>query len=280
MKIIISTFAIWFLIFCYARGESITNIKKTNNLQEVFQYFDDITPETLVIFDVYKVLIIPKDKILHEEHEKILKRLTHELTKRIGNHKTQELLSLIWLQHKVKLIESSFPSIITALLEKEVKVIALTNFPTGSYGLVSSMEDLRIRTLKDYGIDFSSSFPKFPHIIFSKVKCSNTGEYACFKKGILFSCGTSKGALLEEFLNIIHKKPKHIIFVDDKYKNLESVANISKKMGIKFTGFEYTNTKDNLLHTLIEKRGKLQFDTIEMERIWLPDEEADKRLNK
>lgn len=273
MKIII--FII--LIFQCFTQETWGSIKRVSSFQEISRNLAVINKDTLLVFDVYKVLIFPEDKILQEEHGKELENLSNKLKERVGELKIQEILSRIWLYHNVKLVDPNIPSIISDTLNKGIKVIALTNFPTGSYGLVPSMEDLRIRTLKKKGIDFSSSFPEFPYIRFDNIKCNDTGEFASFKGGILFSCSTPKGPLLEVFLKLMSWKPKCIVFIDDKYKNLESVEKIAKKLGIDFIGIEYVALVKNNTDPLIEKRGALQLDVIDKEHKWISDEEANKR---
>jgi len=62
--------------------------------------------------------------------------------------------------------------------------------------------------------------------------------------------------VLEQILNRIEFKPKEIIFIDDRIDNIISVQSMCEKLGINYTGFEYSAVKDTRMTEFNEQRAK------------------------
>ena len=117
-----------------------------------------LTKDDLVTFDVKGVIFSPKDQILAHKfvpkYKEFLKQI--ELTK--GIEEAKRLEKIVLLNYEPKLVDENIPEIIKAIQHNGTKVIALTGGYTGTISSVQSKENLRVETLKNFGIDFTSSF--------------------------------------------------------------------------------------------------------------------------
>jgi 5S rRNA maturation endonuclease (ribonuclease M5) len=66
-----------------------------------------------------------------------------------------------------------------------------------------------------------------------------------YKKGIIFCDLNHKGSMMVEFLKQIKYKPKKIIFVDDKMRNVINVEEAAKKLGIECIAIHYIYLADS-----------------------------------
>lgn len=164
--------------------------------------------------------------------------------------------------------------IIEDLQKSSIKVLALTNCATGKFGLVPNTENWRIAELHKHGYYFDKSWKDLQDINLKSLMTSENDANPVYKKGILFVDQTGeKGPVLDTFLRYAKIKPKKIIFIDDKSKNLVSVEEFAKKHNIEFIGIEYTKTLQvqDVLDTDI---AELQFQILEKEKKWISDSET------
>ena len=232
-----------------------SDIKEINSIQEVKSVFEQATQDDLFVFDIDQVLLEPEDLPLQPrfyENPK-LKKIFDDFEAFIKNKNNPEAyekltFSKSMLQCKIQPIEQALIDNILAIQKRNIKVIALTAYHTGRFGLIERLEAWRYDLLLNLGLNFSDSFvPK--EIMFDKLQKS---EYATkyksekgkdlsptiFYKGIICTL-FPKGIALKAFLEKIKYKPKCIYFFDDRPKNVESVVEEMKKMGIKCQGFVY-----------------------------------------
>jgi len=261
---------------CYKEAPS--SIEAIQSLDAID--FKSIDSETLVIFDVDDVLITPRDQILQHAFKKELAPVIQAIERRYGKKEEQRFWSIIWLARKNELVEPQVVNIIKELQSRSIKVIALTNAFTGSFGDLPSLEDWRINELAKYDIHFKKSWPMLSDKTFAQLKSEDPMRFPAFKNGILFTCYLSKGDVLKAFLPYAGLIPKKIIFIDDKRKYLESVEGFCKEHNIAFKGYEYTAVADRPRSPLNKARVKLQLQVLEDEHKWLSDEEADQRIEK
>ena len=125
---------------------------------------------------------------------------------------------------------------------KGVKVIALTASYTGSIKAIDDMGNWRIKTLRDLGYDFTGAFPNVNRKVFTNFPEVN-GDHPRFDQGIIFVNGGAdmytKGDVLNAFFLYSRFVPKKVLFVDDRYSNLEAVEKALPE-GVEFIGFHYT----------------------------------------
>jgi hypothetical protein len=235
---------------------------------------------TLVIFDIDEVVLVEKDQARHPHYKDFIIQECTGIKSRHSPEEAENLFSIIWQQGRIELVEPGFAPLINQLLERNIKVIALTNAWTGKFGYIENIEEWRLKILKDLGIDFSKSFPRAKSTIFKSLPEKVPGRPATYLNGIVSTSNLSKELVLESFLAYINYKPKKIIFIDDKYKNLESVEKFTQDKGIEFVGIEYNAVYNIPRKPLDTTRAKFQYKILEKERRWLSDEEANKILKK
>lgn len=247
------------------------NIVETPNLTPLESEIERLDEETLMVFDVDWTLIVPQDKSLRfREFWSLAKAKTIHLPDG-GEH----CESLVLLQSKSELIDQKVLDIISALKNKNVKVIALTAMRTGKWGHIPSMVDWRIQHLATLGIDFSPSAPYADEIAFTEFH--RHGYSPVFKQGIIASGRYPKGEVLAAFLRRIDWKPKKVIFIDDYIEFVKSVESEMEKFGVDHTSYLYT-AMENLPHEFDEERAHFQIDHLIQHGIWLSDEEAHKLM--
>ena len=164
------------------------------------------------------------------------------------------------------------------LKNKEIPTIALTSHRTGRYGIIEKMENLRIKELKDFGIDFTKLNSLKGHLSINKFK--NINGILMLKNGVILTAEMDKATILEY---ILHKKnyyPKQIIFIDDQIRNLEAIQKLCNKLKIKFQGFHYIAASLMKVELIDKDLERLRFEILEDKNIWLSYEELRKIKNK
>jgi hypothetical protein len=202
-------------------------IIETTSFTEIREAIKEGDKDTLVIFDVKSVLILPQGQDSNS-------------IDRYSPAEREKLYSKILIQLKPALVDPNILNIFADIKSKQIKAIALTSGYTGKFGYIEKREDLRIQKLKEVGISFKDSFSEIKPTIFEDIKKVNPKHYPMFKEGIVFACRLPKGEVLQRFLTQAKFKPKKVIFVDNKLKNIESVQEFCQNAKIDFHGFHYT----------------------------------------
>ena len=255
MENIKSSFLFFTLAILPACSLLESDIKEINSIQEVKSVFEQATQDDLFVFDIDQVLLEPEDIPLQPrfyENPKLKKIFddfdTFIKTKNNSEEYRKLTFSKSMLQCKIQPIEKALIDNILAIKKRNIKVIAFTAYHTGKFGLIERLEEWRYELLLSLGLDFSASFvPK--EIMFDELqKTEHAVKYkyekrcdpspTIFYKGIICTL-FPKGVALKAFLEKIKYKPKCVYFFDDKPKNVESVVEEMKKMGIRCQGFVY-----------------------------------------
>lgn len=217
-----------------------SSVQEINSFNEAQDGLNQSDEDTLVVFDIDYTLITPKDACLQNwfdetEHGKhlIYEREKYLSCQNNAQSYRQMILSQRLLACQMDCVESQVPHIIKRLQERRVRVIALTHSPTSSFGNINGMHKLRRSQLAQVGIDFDSKF--FPKKIFFIM---NTGtKKPLFYRGILMTDLVDKGLVLGCFLDILKRKPRKIIFFDDRRCNVYSVVYAAMQKNISCNGF-------------------------------------------
>ncbi len=269
-----------FVILASFHSTCFAEIIHTNDIKVIEETLKSIDTDTLVIFDVNDVLIIPKDQILQAQNKKYLQKLNQRLEQSVGKENANIFYSIILMQSNDGPVDLKMKDIISELQSREIKVLALTNCFTGSFGNIKSMEDWRYDELKKHGYHFDLSWLALKPKVFTGLEKTgqklppNSRAMPTFKSGIVFTSGSSKGRAFKAFLEYARIMPKKIIFIDDKKKHIESVEEIAKSHNIPFIGIEYTAAKNLSISPLNEKHADLQYEILEKDKKWISDSEA------
>lgn len=258
----------------FAKRVSISEIK------ELALALKNVTPDSLVIFDVDEVLVYPENVVQLQVAAPFWEATMADLEKRRGKATRDLLHSIMLLQSKWQLTDAEVPSLIQDLQRQKIRVLALTTFWTGKMGKLKSVEDWRSTHLKEHHIDFSitAGIPKryFNITKFDKV---NGKAYPVYKDGIIYTNHyANKGEILSAFLKQTNLNPTNIIFIDDKLKNIIDIENFCNAANINYTGI-HDNRILKQYNTFDATLGKYQFDHLENHYVWLNDLEAKKILN-
>jgi len=225
-----------------------------------------VDKDTLVIFDVNNVLMNWNDQILKSKNANTAKELSKSLKERITNKTLRnEIISILFLESKTSPIDREMVSLVSNLQNNNIKVLVLTSWSTGSFGLIPKAEDLRLTQLTEHGYNFKKSWPHLQTKNLRSLLEDPHKSEPIYKDGVVFVDGNSKGKTLEAFLQYANFKPKKIIFIDDKSEYLDSVNEFSQKHHFEFMGIEYTKAYDEP-QALNLDIARLQFEVLEKQK--------------
>jgi hypothetical protein len=265
----------WILLLsCFAYGE----IHRVETFDKLWTSLDEFHEETLIVFDVDYVILMPKDAVLRRPHGDAVRSKMHEkYISHLPEEEQNRIHTQTFLDSPKTLVDRGIPRLIEHLHERSIKTIALTALQPGPLGSLASSEDWRINQLKEHGVDFSFSFPSTVHMILSSHSfCS---PFPVFKQGILFSRPHSKGEVLSAFLKQISWKPSLIIFIDDSLNYLKSVQTAMQRDEIPFLGLHYIGA-ETIPCEIDEEIAEMQFKILIETGIWMSDEEVKALLQR
>ena len=257
-------------------SDTASHIFSGPNLLEFERVIARASATTLVVFDIDEVIFTSKDQVLNPNYKKYRDIFEQALTENFSEKEIIQLISLIYKMRQRIVVDPKVLEILKSLLSHNIMTIALTHCPTGEIATGDKYEELRIAQLESFGMDFDLLSKHLNEIRLPELE-EDHGVPLLYK-GVILTGLVDKGTVLAQILEKIDFKPKEIIFIDYRIENIISVQTICLKHKIKFTGFEYTAVKDGPLSEFIEKRARLQFETLAEKRIWLSDSEADIRL--
>lgn len=230
--------------------------------------------DTLVIFDVDHVLIMPTDEYTLNRHP-YRKQLWQEMESRLSKEDMKVLYGLTTSRAEWRLVDPSIIDIFSYLRKHQIPSMALTSIYTGKFGSIEKLEDWRIKHLHDLGFDFGNLTPIKEEILLDELE--EQDGVPMLKSGVMLTAQVDKGKILECILRRSNYYPKVIVFIDDMRNNLESLEKLSAKLKIKFHGFHYTAVSDVPMPVIDEKIEKLRFKILEKEYQWLSYQELANR---
>lgn len=149
--------------------------------------FEEVGPETLVVFDVDNVLTIPNHPAFQipnwMKHRELIRHYYGGLTE----NEKEALSNLMVTQNALQLIELSVPDLISNLSSRGVPVIALTGLWSGG-----DLSRQRWGMLHSLGIEFKGKESWGEMALFDQFPCYNS-SYPLYFKGILFTNGQAVG---------------------------------------------------------------------------------------
>lgn len=206
---------------------------------------------------------------------------------------SSSLLDQILNTQQPVLLEQKSPTIIKNLKEKHAPVIALSAFQAGPFyeeknSCQSTTQEHRFKELAELGITFSpekmfnASYLEWFNSgkIFSRNFIFSPSNDIIFHKGIISTGSVEKGLVLKSFIECMYKKPRKVIFFDNVFENLISVAQELEKIDIPVHCYLYTaeqklpTTKVDL--TVVQK----QFELIEKNREYFSYQTAQEMVQR
>ena len=213
---------------------SHTSWAKVQEIRSMHEIHEEITPQTLVVFDIDNTLMSPTGNLGSDQwffylrHLYSLQGLSEKESLDKANltwNKTQELIS-------VKPVESDTPAWIQSLQKKGIKTMALT---ARSLDVAETTK----KQLKSIHIQFTPTPPYSKALTLEKTEL-HAPDPAMFTDGILLvGERNNKGLVLEAFLKKICYTPEKILFIDDKLKHVENMEKALTSLSIPYFGYRY-----------------------------------------
>lgn len=213
--------ALWFVMSLQAE------IMETSTHRGTEEWIDQ---ETWVLIDLDNCLYQATREYGHSMwFDQIVKQKMDE-----GCSKSEaiDLLYPTWMEAQegcpIALLEPSFKDFIAQLQDQGIVVMAITHRqPRGVH--------IALRQIQEVGCDFRKNPP-------GKESFSLHFPYpTLYQDGVLFVHDMNpKGPVFSSFCEKIGKKPKKIVFFDDKRKNVESLEESLSVAGVEYLGIHYT----------------------------------------
>jgi uncharacterized protein (DUF952 family)/FMN phosphatase YigB (HAD superfamily) len=189
-----------------------------------------IDEETWVLVDLDNTIFQAKQALGH------VNWLQHEVQKQIDSGKSREeaFYSLYPLWKKTQMmtevipVEANLIESIKQLQDRNIVVMGLTHRQ-----LFIVPETLR--QLDSIGVCFQQTAPS------KKTFNISAKQLALYTQGILFVDDfNTKGDVFRSLLQHLNQKPKKVVFIDDKKKNVEELAKAALLEEIEYIGVHYT----------------------------------------
>jgi hypothetical protein len=214
------------------KHSSIDSIIETKHISDIYNYIteSEYNRDTLVMFDLDNTLITPpahsdlgSDQWFYALFQRELKE---GLTEQEAINTILPLYKQVIAYIDFVAVEHDTSVVVSSLQKRGISVI----------GLTARSLDLARRTVEQLahiGIIFDKTDPEECPIKYG------TGKPALYLGGIIFTGNYSKGEVVAAWLKQIDYKPKKIIFIDDKLKNVVSVEQALCKRNFPFYGLRY-----------------------------------------
>lgn len=241
-KIYVSHIIILLISFC-----SHTEIVESPYVAILVDY---LRPNTLVVFDIDNTLARPPHEVGSDQWFCYL--VDQKISE--GHDKKSAISCALplcyYAQFNIPLIptEQYIPAFMDTLKTHNVYTMGLTS--RGFY-----MSERTNEQLNNIGISFHLPYATEKEIVIP------TEERCFYKYCTIFSGNNDKGEVLFQLLDIINYHPDHIIFLDDKLYNVESVEKAALKRNVSYIGIRYSGC-DELVKNFDYKKAEQQLQAL------------------
>lgn len=263
------------LSFFVAINTTLADIITIADFTPLAELLKESDGNTLVIFDVDHVLIMPTDEHTLNRHP-YRKQLWQEIESRLSKEGMKTLYGIATSKAKWRLVDPGIVDIFNYLRTHKIPSVALTSIYTGKFGNIERLEDWRIKHLHDLGFDFCNLTPVKGEMFLYELE--EQDGVPMLKSGIILTAQVDKAKTLACVLSRSNYYPKAIIFIDDILSNLESLERLSAELKIKFHGLHYTAASSIPMPVINEKVEKIRFRILETEHKWLDYQELAARV--
>lgn len=254
------------LSFLLIINSALADIIETSNLLPLKEILQKADKDTLVIFDVDRVLIMPTNEHTLNRNP-YRKKLWEEIQSRHSKEERKVLYAITASQAEWRLVDPDVINVLAYLKKHQIPSIALTSFYTGKFGNIEKIEEWRVKHLQYFGIDFTNLTPMEEEL--SATELAGEGGIPMLRSGIILTANIDKAKILEYMLSHSNYYPKTIIFIDDQLSNLKALEVLSNKLQIKFHGLHYTAVSQMPIPIINEQMENLRFKILEKEHKWL-----------
>jgi FMN phosphatase YigB (HAD superfamily) len=228
-RFLLLTLVVLSLPSCW-RKEAHSTVVESNRITDIYLHLtpEEYTKDTLVIFDICNTLAAPPTDLASDQWFSALFNRGMNNGYSVDEALGAALSPYCYAQHHRWMvpIEPDTVSMVKSLQKRGITVIALT--ARGLYLYYRTLEQLN-----KIDIDFTHTSPR------EAVAPYGVKNQSLYSHGIIFAGSLNKGDVLTHWLEQLQFHPQKIIFVDDKLKNIESVADAMKKANYPFVGIRY-----------------------------------------
>lgn len=203
-----------------------SKIIEINNFKDVLKY---TTKDSLVLVDIDNTLLTTAQTIGSDQWFEYL--VKNNIKNGLSRYDSREQAFSSWryvqTYSKVKLIELDTPNILRNIQDNIGHVFVLT-------ARSGTIHELSVKQLNSLSMDFSYN--------------RKNGQ-AIYNKGIISSERADKGGAFLNFLklsNLDLNKINNIIFIDDKFRNLEAIKKTVSSIGKSYIGLRYAGADDEV----------------------------------
>lgn len=215
-----------FFFFAFALASLEARVIQTSHIKEVIPLVDE---DTWFLVDLDNCMYQGAQALGHANwfYDELQKRLEKGMSREEAIADCYPSWIKTQKACKVKVLEEDFVPTLIYMQKKGYTIMGLTHRQP-------SVFDSTVAQVNSLGFDFNRSSPS--HDSFSLPSKTATLYYA----GILFVGDYNKKIdIFLSFLSHIGKKPKKIVFIDDKKKNVDELEALSQQ-GIEYIGVHYT----------------------------------------
>lgn len=234
-------FAVFLLIF-FPLHARITTL---HHLRDLLPLLTDLrtsnsSKKILVAFDLCNTLIIPNNQNgWGSDHW--LDAHAKRLIEKEGIEPAKAWAALLPIYYEIQ----KHSHFMVRLVEPETLTVfrAITQLADVTIGLTARSLPIigdTFRLLSDVGICFKASS--------QALQVQKELTYACYVSGIIFCGSINKGLALNELFDVAGYKPDVVLFVDDKFKNVQAVDRALSERGIDSICVQYIHLKDTIEH--------------------------------
>ncbi len=216
-------------IFLFFLLSSIGQAKiiDTANILDAASFIDE---DTWLLVDLDNTLFEAKQALGHARwfDDEVEQRVQIGMSRKEAIRDTYPMWIITQQICPVKPLEESFVPFLRTLQNRNIVVMGLTlRQPSIAKSTLDQVASL--------GFDFAKTAPSKDSFPISATHPS------LYLQGILFvSDYNKKSDLFLSFLSLIQKRPKKVILIDDKRKNVEELEQVLPKIGIDYIGIHYT----------------------------------------
>lgn len=244
---------ILFMLFVALQAE----IVELNSFKDLSSH---LTPDTLVVLDIDDTLLIPKQMLGCDEWFQY--RLQQRKSEGTPDALEKTIAEWEAVRHltQMELVEPSTEKIVQSLQNSGYCVMGLT-----TQGL--ALATRTVEHLNEQGIDLTLTAPAQEDVYFTVNK-----HGVLYRKGILFTSGTSKGESLFQLCKEINQSVNRIVFVNDKATHIADIEAAANARKVEFLGLRYAYS-DAKKAAFRPEIAELQFNRSSFSTL-LSDEEA------
>ena len=204
------------------------SIIESNHIEEIAKYVDN---ETMVLVDLDNCLYQSTQALGHSDNFTDL--FEQNLSKGMSKEEAIKKVYKTWVKIQkicnVQPVDKKFIKLLKSFQKKNIMVIGLTN----RHPCIASATAKQVKSLN---FDFNKTAPKIKNFSF------DFEHLPLYRYGIIFVSDYNKKVdVLMQFLKHNNLHPKKIVFIDDKFKNVEEFE--ISKLEAEYLGVHYTAIK-------------------------------------